>query len=489
MFTEDNRKMNEFSKQLSFFVSDKGASIPRMASYCGVDRSTMYKLINGTRKPVSEKLVKEICGFLKLSPDESYILLESFWIMEAGLNNFQRRKNTLSFLRTCFKTPAVPSAPGPGANVFSPGEDHSAAVALRGRESIFNACTYIISQELNSENGCLNIHLQPGDQFTRLFNILCSGEKCKDSFQIQHVIALDKSHDSGKSVENNLNLICSIIPFLKQLPNYHLYYHYSGNSEETPDFSLFPCLILTGKYAVQFSEDLQFGILFCHGESVALIKDVFLNLLNACLPMTRETADYRNMLIEGENRYSGQSAILIHPFPCLNFLLTKELMSKYVKNDLPERNFIINSVLGFQEGNRKFYDSHLVKVIASEKGIRNYLKNGMSHKYLSNILVPFDEKDRILVISRFRDLVKKYGITYRLVRESFGELSSSCIIWVKDCCVSFLFVNCHGTFSNLFLREPEIIACFTDFFSYMSDYLYYSEKESIEILDRILDEV
>lgn len=489
MITEDNRKMNEFSKQLSYFVSDKGASIPKMASYCGLDRSTMYKLINGTRKPASERLVKEICGFLKLSPDESYLLLESYWIMEVGLNNFRRRKKTLSFLRTCFETPAVPSAPEPPTTVFSPGEDHSAAVALKGRESIFNACDYIISQEMNNEKGCLNIRLQPGEQFTRLFNILCSGKKYKDCFQIQHVIALDKCHVSDKSTENNLNLICSIIPFLKQLPNYHLYYHYSGYSEETPDFSFFPCLILTGNYALQFSEDMQFGILICQAEPVALIKEVFINLLNACLPLTRETAVYRNMLIEGDNRYSGQSAVLVHPFPCLNSLLTKELLSKYVKTDLPERNFIINSVLGFQEGNRKFYDSHLVKVIASEKGIRNYLKYGMTPRYLSNILLPFEEKDRLLLIDRFRDLVKKYSITFRLVKESFGELSSSCIIWVKDCCVSFLFVNCRGTFSNLFLREPEIIACFTDFFFYMTDCMYYNEKESIETLDRILDEI
>lgn len=481
--------MNVFSKQLSFFVAKKGANISQMASYCSIDRSTMYKIINGTRKPSSEILVKDICGFLKLSPEESSLLMENYRITEIGIDNYRRRKNTLSFLKACLKTPPVPSAPELETTVFSLRENDSSPVALSGTGRILNACGYILQQEMKKENGFLHIRLQPKEQFTNLLRILCAGINCADSFQIQHVIALDKGPDSDKSAVNNLNLISSLIPLFKQLPNYQLYYYYSGNREENPDYSFFPCIVLTGSYALQFSDDLQYGILLCHAESVALIDKIFSNLINSCMQMTKETFDYRNVLIDREKRYSSHSAVLIHPFPCMNFLLAKELLSKYVKKDLPERDFFINLSLELKERNRIYFSSRSITVLASEKGIRTYLNNGIFPQFLSDMFVPFERNDRVSLICRFRDTVKKYGISFRLITESFGELSSSSFIWIKDSCASFLFANSCGTFSSLFLREPDIIACFIDFFSNMPDHLYYSEQRSIEILDRILDEI
>ena len=69
--------MNEFSQYLSSLIAQKNAAITQMAAFCGVDRSTMYKIVHGTRKPASEELIHEISCFLKLTPTESDLLIRS----------------------------------------------------------------------------------------------------------------------------------------------------------------------------------------------------------------------------------------------------------------------------------------------------------------------------------------------------------------------------------------------------------------------------
>ena len=59
--------MSEFSQLFSDYVHAKDIKIYSMAAYCGMDRSTMYKILRGKRTPSSEEMVKKIAGFMQLT--------------------------------------------------------------------------------------------------------------------------------------------------------------------------------------------------------------------------------------------------------------------------------------------------------------------------------------------------------------------------------------------------------------------------------------
>ena len=58
--------MSEFSELLAYYIHSKDIKTYALAQYCGLDRSNMYKIINGKRKHNSSEMVNKICKFLHL---------------------------------------------------------------------------------------------------------------------------------------------------------------------------------------------------------------------------------------------------------------------------------------------------------------------------------------------------------------------------------------------------------------------------------------
>ena len=69
-----------------------------MVKYCNMDRSTMYKIISGKRKPPSEPIFNKICDFMHLSPLEYDKFQTAYRITLMGKENYYRRRNVEDFI-------------------------------------------------------------------------------------------------------------------------------------------------------------------------------------------------------------------------------------------------------------------------------------------------------------------------------------------------------------------------------------------------------
>lgn len=63
-----------------------------MVQYCKLDRSTMYKIINGKRNPSSFELVQKMADFMCLTPAESKEFFKAYRISLIGRETYYRRK-------------------------------------------------------------------------------------------------------------------------------------------------------------------------------------------------------------------------------------------------------------------------------------------------------------------------------------------------------------------------------------------------------------
>ena len=88
--------MSEFSEILSQHIHNKDIKTYALAQYCGLDRSNMYKVINGKRKPTSEAMVDKMCfiSFRNLT-----LQLQIFLLLITDLNPFPRQRMSYSWTR------------------------------------------------------------------------------------------------------------------------------------------------------------------------------------------------------------------------------------------------------------------------------------------------------------------------------------------------------------------------------------------------------
>lgn len=481
--------MNLFSEQLRAFISQKNASISQMAAFCGIDRSSMYKIVHGTRRPGSDALVRQIALFLKLSPEESGILQEKYLILQNGQETYQRQKGIHAFMQTCFDDGPLPVP----YNIeelfsFSLSDHQDSSMALRGKETILNVYGIILQKEMERENGLIRIRMQPEDRFMDLLLALRCFRRKENGFRIQHIMSLDGSSLSEESTGVNLALIHAALPVCKAYLGYELYYFHSNLRTEQQSFSFFPYIVITGDYALQISRDLRFAILHNLPETVFFCAEMFSRVLSSCINMTAHVRDYRDLLFFGKQRNAGRGPVLLDMFPCMSFCLTPDLIDRYMIRELPERSLLLSTFLDVIEQDREYVTSSPALILTSERGLRTFLETGLLPGYPSELYEPIRPDDRILLLQRYREIVRMRSITFRIIRENFANTSSGSSVWMDDHCAYFLFQDRQLHHKYLFLRDPGILASLHSFFRNIREDLCLSQAQSLEILDRLLRE-
>lgn len=69
--------MSVFSDTLTRYIEHKNIKVFSLAKYCNLDRSTMYKILNGKRNPPSSEVFEKMTQFMHLTPIEYNFLKET----------------------------------------------------------------------------------------------------------------------------------------------------------------------------------------------------------------------------------------------------------------------------------------------------------------------------------------------------------------------------------------------------------------------------
>lgn len=101
--------MSVFSDLLKNYIHEKNVKVMPLAHYCNLERSTVYKFINGKREPMSAELVEQIAYFIKLTPLETYQLKEAWKVARMGETPYYIRKSIEHFM-TDFPNRSTPAS-------------------------------------------------------------------------------------------------------------------------------------------------------------------------------------------------------------------------------------------------------------------------------------------------------------------------------------------------------------------------------------------
>lgn len=238
-----------FSELLSAHIHEKNVRTHSLAQHCGMDRSNMYKLISGKRKPSSPELVEKICDYLQLTPPEKAEMKTAYQIELVGAGNYYRRQAVWelfdSFHLSLSKLPlekVVDSADCPSAQ----------NIPLFYPDEVKRALSYIVTSELKDPNGQIDLLIQP--DFHYLMDLLTAADYGHTDAKIHHILCFNNNSVSanGYPDSNVLHCLKEILPLYGNSCRYESFYYYGSADPGASHLSLFPYMVLTKRYGVCF---------------------------------------------------------------------------------------------------------------------------------------------------------------------------------------------------------------------------------------------
>lgn len=474
--------MTSFSALLSALVEQKNIQIYPLTQYCSLDRSTMYKYLNGKRLPPKQALVERIADYMRLSPSEYEELITAWKIAQVGEENYYNRRNVenfiLNFPDVAKIDPVILSSASGSAETKS-GKTSSGCQALTSQTMVNNVLSRMILKEAAKENGRLALLLQPDNEY--LFHFLSSLGESECTLSIEQILCLNNSSQLDKNHQSpNLMYLQAVLPLYIRALDYTIYYYYDNVESHFSSFNGLSCLILTSDAAVACTSDYRTGIFYSQTETVQLLWVLFRSYKEKCSLLfhpVRSVTDELNML-----QTLGQSAEVnyaVQPEPCLMPFITPDMVEKYVYPELPDRETLVPMLTDFLAFQKKGILSNHFHVYHTLDGIRSFLKTGKISEIPEGLCAPFSPEDRKLLIAR---MLENPQDNYQLLRGPLQYLPHNFHLYVSPSGGYLLFTNRLNQTVYLLFEEPCLLASFLDYLNNLDVNCLYTSEQSRRLI-------
>ena len=420
--------MSEFSNVLSLFIKTRDVNVSALTAYCELDRSTMYKLINGKRSPSSKALVQKLASFMNLNPLETQELIQAYLLSKVGWEIYYSRKNVLEFL--------------------------------------------LSFADVQPE------HLEG-------LNLAASLPNQNSNMHIQHILCINNRKSYIRSQQNyNIQCLKKLIPFYEKPVIYEPYYYYDNVNSHFNNLNFLPCMFLTDSAAILCSSDLKEGILIQEPETIALFQSRFQKILMNTSPLTATFHSILNLHLknfaviykDSSNAY-GLSAE-----PCLVPLFTQELIDKYLEESLPSRDVLMQELIQYTST----LSRATTHIYFTREGAMHFLMTGYLHEIPRGLCKPFEYEDRVKLLKKFCEQAEN-SQDIRLLKGSLEKFPLNLNISITVNYGYLMFSGQSTELSYILLKEQNLLASFYDFASSLEENeLLETKEETIQFLQNLI---
>lgn len=482
--------MSAFSDMLSNFIEQKNIKIFSLARFCELDRSTMYKIINGKRNAPSIEVLDKIAQYLILTPAEKIKLKEAWEITKIGPETYYKRKSVENFI---LNFPEHPNSDHPDCSFsLEPTYDHTSAdcVSLRSQQHINRYVHQMILSEAARENGKTALFLQPDYKF--LFSLLASlPSSCR--LDISQIICISNEFiftDDHQLV--NLKNIREVFPLYMTGINYTLWYYYDRIQSHYHNFNIFPCMILTSDSALLCTSDYQNGLFFHSAETVNMLWNIYLSYQEQCSmffnPAVITLENYAAILTNMYNpAFSAGTVIGIQPEICLTPFFTGKLLRDIFNHELPDAQNILAMAEQAFLINMDRLNSHQFFIYSTEEGLMQFARSGLTEEIPEIFYHPLTPEQRIEVLSKVR--CHCLSGAYHILQKPLNHLPRNLHLCIRGTAASMIFQNNNSQPLVLDIKENRLINILRDYLENMEESRFYTIEESVELIDQTIKEI
>jgi len=484
--------MSVFSDLLSEYITMKDVGVYPLSQFCGLDRSFMYKIINGKRNPSGEDVVRKMAQFMQLTPREKTDFMDAFYITQMGEEVYYRRKSVGELIET------FSHREGKKEYIFHEAEiaklelngGGSGEIPFRGTVHVRHAILQLFFGEAVKEDGKISVLVQPDFDFAmELLQVF--GEQ-NPNLTIQHLFCMN-NNEKMVSMRKNYNLSClqKILPICACGCDYRARYYYDNVTARLNEFRLFPYLILTEHCALAFSADYQNALLFREETTLRMMREMFEGYFKQSEPLFERLDTVQSQLGYTETLIrhfiaSDSPRYFFQRMPCLSGLLTAEMLERHLVKEMPGREQMIRAVAQYAKVMQTQVLDKKTTMFFSEDGIKSFLDTGRVDEYPKECYSPLDFDERIALIRRFLALRDRANL--RMIRETKERAEHALNISVNANEGYLLFQTRTERLIYLGIREPSVLMAFYDYLESMKPEELCTEEEMLGRVEAILHE-
>ncbi len=478
--------MTPFSSILEFYMKEKSIKTYSIAQFCEMDRSNMYKIINGKRNPPSEEIVEKIAEYMRLMPTERSRLMEAYQITIMGYHTYHRRKSVQDFLVSFCADYAKPEEKQIWQECVTVNEQE--LILWQGTVVKDQQLKHLISSVLNIEaqrmGGRICLIMQPEDN--PIMDLLVSAGIRSANLCIEHIFCLSNTNDIV-SEKKDYNLYClkNILPmFIQCVCSYQPYCYYDNIVSHNTRFNLLSSMLLTSEYAIIFSMEEDYGMLLSDKDTVQHLHRLFQSLKDDTSLMADKVNSLERQLTAFETVNFSDKGVGFQPEACLLPVIPTAFLEKYLNRDLLSQEPVKKRVYQYIRQSQQIQEETKSIFIFTENGIRRFVDNGRISELPDSVYDPLEYKDRLLLLQKLVKECEKGRYQMMRCDAPIADVDICLYSAVQD---GYLLIPTTRN-DRIFLKikESGLLNTFRDYFESLDRKYFYSEDETVNILEELL---
>ena len=474
--------MTSFHDLLVRYINERKVAVARMAEYCGLERSSLYRILRGQRTPANEELVRQMAAYLCLNPAEEDDLLLAYRVELIGYEKYYRRQFIDDFIRNFHTTKVGNDLYTP---IITPMEDRPIfAQPMDNRSDVIKTFSNAVVSECSKpEGGNIRMFIPPDPEFMNI--LIRAADNATVPVRIDHLIQLHQSESAVAASVENFHMILDTLPLISDMIDYRPYYFYSEVIPRLPLFYPYQCF--TANSVFWLSEDLCGGLAVHHPTIFPFMASQFDRTLKHCRKLYEAQAmgsfRAKTQAMKLTNAIAHSMTHMIS-YPPLS--VDQETAAQHLSSDFPDPKSVIQLFAQDLDSFQQLYTTYCRQLICSRAGLEHFAKTGRIPRYASDAYFPLTPEERVAILSRLETIAE--NVDFRFLRRDIYNYNDglSIILGENLCCLEIYFST---TFSKyLIIEEPNFIEAFRDYFDSLDTQDLYSAEESINILKQIIED-
>ena len=480
--------MSMFSEYLEHFIKQKKINTTDMADYCGVEKSAMYKFVNGSRTPSSEKVVERIAAYLQMTDAESVKLWESYEITQSGYDNYIRRKRVQELISSFYIDAGWVSQ----AEEKSPAQEFIQTepvpvTELESKEAVCNAIRRVMLEESRESEGRRHIDVlaQPTDQ--DLLECIRDLLVTYPDIRVRNLVGIH--HDLSISGENrgeSMKLLKNTLGLARQNGKYEVRYYYADMTYRQG----FPTVlnsVIGSRSAVTFDSEYRRGVLHRDAGVIRMLSGYAEELIRNAKPFLKHAGDFQR-IIEDLTFYEDISSDGVYAYvsqPLFSIYMTRAMCERYFIKDLPDRTELIDTFCTSSNKVRDYLLHTPHQYVFGEQGIRRFLNTGRFDGIPQSIMDPLNTDDRFRVLMEF--FKNNSASSLKMLKKEWND-SGMPIFLIATGENMYIFSAAKGADSCLGCRVSEtgVLKSFRDFLGDLHSYQFYDADSMIAMVTKMI---
>lgn len=476
--------MSKFSTYLGEIIRRSGEPIARIAKNAGLERTSIHKALKDERiLPYSS--LKKLIRYFQLTLPEARELNLCYDMLLQGEktyyihNEICRLMSDLSHLHF--------SSLGYKTDIFC--ELPSDSMLIHGKAEV----QYMIQAILHKETVLpdIKIQLYLNEEYRLSDNIISlwrSGRK----FTVHQIIAFHAENSVENSAQRNIRSIRNLLPTaLLSNSQYYAYYCFTGE-ELHSILQPLPYYVITPNYLIMLNQD--FSVAYIHRDAalISYCQKQFKQTIEECQSLIFYSNDPFNVLSSYMDNSDQDGYYTMMTQPCTGRYYTRELVERYVKNELPYRHELIEMSMQrfaiLQQLDSNYY------TVFTEAGIAQFVKDGFISDLPKAQVLPFTPEDRLDLLLQLRQDIADDTVCGLIADPDRLPIPQ----YLTFTCDSRYGLHVYavdefvggGYSCNLHITAANLGTAFCDFIRFLPNSKYvYPKEQTIAILDHYIEQL